>query len=76
MAKRPLITEAHVREALKAGTSSLTVAPNALITPLAPDQPVVRVGARNVPPSNQDDRLIWASVGAYLDSVRQRVVKR
>lgn len=44
----------------------------ALITPLAPDQPVVRVGARNVPPSNQDDRLIWASVGAYFDLARQR----
>ncbi len=37
MAKRPLITEAHVLEALKAGTSSLAVAPNALITPLARD---------------------------------------
>ena len=37
MAKQPLITEAHVREALKSGTSSLAVAPNALITPLARD---------------------------------------
>ncbi len=37
MAKRPLITEAHVLEALQAGTSSLAVAPNALITPLARD---------------------------------------
>ncbi len=37
MGKRPLITEKHVREALQAGTSSLAVAPNALITPLAYD---------------------------------------
>ena len=37
MGKRPLITEKHVLEALQAGTSSLAVAPNALITPLAYD---------------------------------------
>ncbi len=37
MGKRPLITEKDVREALQAGTSSLVVAPNALITPLAYD---------------------------------------
>ena len=37
MGKRPLITEKHVLEALQAGRSSLAVAPNALITPLARD---------------------------------------
>ena len=43
----------------------------ALITPLAPDQPVVRVGAHNEPPSKKDGS-VWASVGAYFDLPRQR----
>lgn len=43
----------------------------ALITPLAPDQPVVRIGAHNESPSNQDGS-VWASVGAYFDLPRQR----
>ena len=37
MAKRQLITEAHVLEAAKAGRAMLQLAPNALITPLAHD---------------------------------------
>ncbi|HMB93870.1 MAG TPA: hypothetical protein VKP65_23665, partial [Rhodothermales bacterium] len=37
MAKRQLITEAHVLEAAQAGQTTLQLAPNALITPLAHD---------------------------------------
>jgi ribose 5-phosphate isomerase B len=37
MAKRQLITEAHVLEAAKAGSRTLQLTPNALITPLAHD---------------------------------------
>jgi ribose 5-phosphate isomerase B len=37
MARKQLITEAHVRDALAAGRLTLTVTPSALITPLARD---------------------------------------
>ena len=61
MGKRPLITEAHVLEALQTGTSSLAVAPNALFTPLARDTArehgltfvIARPDAPSAPPSNR-----------------------